>query len=104
LRFLRFACRFLKYSGPRLAISFPPFRPRATAAGSFALAKIQSNVTFSSAPYYARAAHGDQAAEPLAIFLTAARLRRMRLGPYNTVLERSSSLGKTIPSQARPGP
>jgi hypothetical protein len=30
----------LKYSEPRFAISLPPFRPRATAAGSFFFAKI----------------------------------------------------------------
>ena len=35
LRFFRFACKRLKYSGPRLAISLPPFRPSLTAAGSF---------------------------------------------------------------------
>jgi hypothetical protein len=28
-------------SGPRLAISFPPFRPSLTAAGSFFFGKIQ---------------------------------------------------------------
>jgi len=31
----------LKYSGPRSAISFPPFRPSLTAAGSFFFGKIQ---------------------------------------------------------------
>src|SRR6267142_7222438 len=41
LRFFRLACNCLKYSGPRLAISFPPFRPRLTAAGSFFFAKSQ---------------------------------------------------------------
>src|SRR6202162_1493402 len=41
LCFLRLACNCLKYSGPRLAISFPPFRPSLTAAGSFDFAKIQ---------------------------------------------------------------
>jgi hypothetical protein len=40
LRFLRLAWSFLKYSEPRFAISLPPFRPRATAAGSFFFAKI----------------------------------------------------------------
>ena len=30
-----------KYLGSRLAISFPPFRPSLTAAGSFLLGKIQ---------------------------------------------------------------
>jgi hypothetical protein len=39
LRFFRLACNRLKYSEPRFAIFFPPFRPRATAAGSFYLAK-----------------------------------------------------------------
>src|SRR6266480_1436646 len=42
LRFFRRACNCLKYSGPRLAISFPPFRPSLTAAGSFFFGKIQS--------------------------------------------------------------
>jgi hypothetical protein len=37
LRFFRFACSRLKYSEPRFAIFFPPFRRRATAAGSFFL-------------------------------------------------------------------
>ena len=41
LRFSRRACNCLKYSGPRLAISFPPFRPSLTAAGSFFFGKIQ---------------------------------------------------------------
>src|SRR6266436_5223014 len=41
LRFFRRACNCLKYSGPRLAISFPPFRPSLTAAGSFFFGKIQ---------------------------------------------------------------
>src|SRR5438309_9174034 len=41
LRFFRRACNCLKYSGPRLAISFPPFRPSFTAAGSFFFGKIQ---------------------------------------------------------------
>src|SRR2546422_4377555 len=41
LRFLRLPCSCLKYSGPRLAISFPPFRPSLTAAGSLVFAKIQ---------------------------------------------------------------
>src|SRR2546421_8380503 len=40
-RFFRRACNCLKYSGPRLAIAFPPFRPSLTAAGSFFLGKIQ---------------------------------------------------------------
>ena len=39
LRFFRFACNCLKYSEPRFAIFLPPFRPRATAAGSFSFAK-----------------------------------------------------------------
>src|SRR5436309_14833422 len=30
LRFLRLACSWLKYSDPRLAICFPPFRPSLT--------------------------------------------------------------------------
>jgi hypothetical protein len=30
-----------RYSGPRLAIFFPPFRPSLTTAGSFFLGKIQ---------------------------------------------------------------
>src|SRR6266550_4454084 len=41
LRFFRRACNCLKYAGHRLAISFPPFRPSFTAAGSFFLGKIQ---------------------------------------------------------------
>ena len=41
LRFFRLACSWLKYSEPRLAISFPPFRPSFTAAGSFFFGKIQ---------------------------------------------------------------
>jgi hypothetical protein len=41
LCFFRRACNCLKYSGPRLAICFPPFRPSFTAAGSFFLGKIQ---------------------------------------------------------------
>src|SRR6266566_3570771 len=41
LRFLRLACSWLKYSDPLLAISFPPFRPSLTAAGSFFFGKIQ---------------------------------------------------------------
>ncbi len=44
MRFLRLACNCLKYSGPRLAISFPPFRPSLTAAGSFVLAKIKKRL------------------------------------------------------------
>src|SRR5579864_6277404 len=43
LRFFRFACNCLKYSGPRLAISLPPFRPSLTAAGSFLLANFRAN-------------------------------------------------------------
>jgi hypothetical protein len=35
LRCFRFACSFLKYSDPRLAIFLPPLRPSSTAAGSF---------------------------------------------------------------------
>jgi hypothetical protein len=35
LRCLRFAWSCLKYSAPRLAVFLPPFRPSATAAGSF---------------------------------------------------------------------
>jgi len=41
LRFFRRACNCLKYSRPRLAISFPPFRPSVMAAGSFLFGKIQ---------------------------------------------------------------
>jgi len=41
LCFFRRACNCLKYSGPRLAISFPPFRPSLTAAGSFFFRKNQ---------------------------------------------------------------
>jgi hypothetical protein len=41
LRFFRRACNCLKYSGPRLAICFPPFRPSLTAAGSFFFGKIR---------------------------------------------------------------
>ena len=52
LRFLRRACNCLKYSGPRLAISFPPFRPSLTAAGSFFFGKIQRS-SFISRLYYA---------------------------------------------------
>src|SRR6266403_6263375 len=52
LRFLRRACNCLKYSGPRLAISFPPFRPSLTAAGSFFFGKIQK-MCVSSRRYYA---------------------------------------------------
>ena len=40
LRFLRLACSWLKYSEPRLAIFFPPFRPSLTAARSFFFGKI----------------------------------------------------------------
>src|SRR5579864_9733299 len=39
-RFFRFACNCRKYSGPRFAISLPPFRPSLTAAGSFLLVKM----------------------------------------------------------------
>jgi hypothetical protein len=40
LRLVRLACNSLKYSEPRFAIAFPPFRPRETAAGSFFFAKV----------------------------------------------------------------
>jgi hypothetical protein len=42
--FLRLACSCLKYSAPRLAISFPPFRPSLTAVGSFGFGKIQKKL------------------------------------------------------------
>src|SRR4029077_13547472 len=41
LCFFRLDWSCLKYSGPRLAICFPPFRPSLTAAGSFFFGKIQ---------------------------------------------------------------
>jgi len=44
MRLFRLACNCLKYSGPRLAISFPPFRPSLTAAGSFVFGKIQKKL------------------------------------------------------------
>ena len=51
MRFFRLACNCLKYSEPRLAIFFPPFRPRATAAGSFSLAKTHRPNCDSIMPY-----------------------------------------------------
>jgi hypothetical protein len=41
---------FLKYSEPRFAIFLPPFRPRATVAGSFSFAKVEER-------YYRRIMH-----------------------------------------------
>ena len=52
MRFFRFACNFLKYSAPRLAISLPPFRPRVTAAGSFFLAKTYGELWIFLPAYY----------------------------------------------------
>jgi hypothetical protein len=36
-RFFRRACSWRKYSGPRLAMAWPPIRPRPTANGFFSL-------------------------------------------------------------------
>ena len=51
MRFLRLACNFRKYSEPRFAISLPPFRPRATAAGSFFFANVRERGYNDVMPY-----------------------------------------------------